>query len=105
MKTGAVLQVVRDREGGAFCFAHVLRRRPAGASSPFTSLRRTPHPPDRVTLLQFCGRNVKADPAKGGGGPAQRGKGGEPGAAWLGGHEQRRSPTTLGAHSPMEPPK
>ncbi len=57
MKPLAVLSQVRDREDGAFCFAHVLRRRPLGASSPFTSLRRTPHPPDPVTLLQIFGRS------------------------------------------------
>jgi hypothetical protein len=51
MKPFVELSLVRDREGGAFCSAHVTRRRPAGADSFFTSLRRTPTPLDALPDL------------------------------------------------------
>src|SRR5256885_12018561 len=38
---------------GALCSAHVPRRRPAGAPSSFTSLRRAPHRPAPDTLLPY----------------------------------------------------
>ena len=64
MKTTAAMCPVRDRDGGAFCFAHVIRRHPVGTSSFSTSLRRTPHPPDRVTPSQLDGRKAQACPPK-----------------------------------------
>ena len=36
----------RDRGGGALCFAHVPRPRPAAKASSLTSLRKAPHRPD-----------------------------------------------------------
>ena len=69
MKTGAGFSSARDRDGGAFCSAHVTRRRPAGADSFFTSLRRTPHPPDQVTVLHRRCRKANAYPATDGGSP------------------------------------
>ena len=33
MKTVAILALAEDRDGGAFYFAHVLRRRPTGSSA------------------------------------------------------------------------
>ena len=83
MKTGAGFSSARDRDGGAFCSAHVTRRRPAGASAhglpcmasrlrqrgavlretlptpPFTSLRRTPHRPVRDTPWTFGAIRVR----------------------------------------------
>ena len=129
MKLGVKLRLARDREGGAFCFAHFLRRRRNGASAhglpcmasrlrqreallretlptpPFTSLRRTPHPPDQVTLLQFDGRKAEAHPAEDGRCPDPVSKGGESGAARLGGHGRNRVPVVLGAHRAWEPSK
>ena len=88
-----------DREGGAFSFAHVLRRRRSGASSPFTSLRRTPHPPDPVTPSQVFGSKAKAYPAGDGGYPIPVSKGGGPGVARSGGHGRNRIPVVPGART------
>ena len=41
-------QVEWDQDGGAYHSAHVPRRRPSAAASSFTSLRGTPHRPDRA---------------------------------------------------------
>ncbi len=100
MKAVVELSLARDREGGAFCAAHVTRRRPAGADSFFTSLRKTPRPPDQVALLLFDGRKAKAHPAKDGGCPDPVSKGGGAGAARDGGHGRRRIPAVLGAPHP-----
>jgi hypothetical protein len=98
MKTVAILALAEDRDGGAFYFAHVLRRRPTGSSSPFTSLRRTPHHPDSVALLQCGRRNAKAFPARDGRYPDPVGKGGGAGEACDGGHGRSRMPVVPGAH-------
>ncbi len=100
MKPVADFGLVRDREGGAFPSAHVLRRRPLGASSPFTSLRGTPHPPDQLTPVWFDGCKTHAHPAKDGGYPSPVGKGGGAGAARDGGHGRRRVPVVLGPSRP-----
>ena len=96
MKTGAGFSSARDRDGGAFCSAHVTRRRPAGADSFFTSLRRTPHPPDQVTPLQCGGHTAREYPAMDGGYPIPAGKGGGTGNARSGGHGGNRVPGVHG---------
>jgi hypothetical protein len=120
MKTGAGFSSARDRDGGAFCSAHVTHRRPAGASAHglpcmasrlrqrgavlretlptpfFTSLRRTPHPPDQVTPLQCGGHTAREYPAMDGGYPIPAGKGGGTGNARSGGHGGNRVPGVHG---------
>ena len=56
------IRMAGNRDGGAFYSAHVTRQRPAGTSSFFTSLRRTPRHPDPVTSVLCDGRKAKAPP-------------------------------------------
>jgi len=96
-----VLRWVRDRAGGTFCSAHVLRRRPAAAFSPFTSLRRTSHRPDLDTPSWFSApKPVHVQPREAGGRCSEV-KGEWLGAAQPGGHELRRPPASLGARCPQ----
>jgi hypothetical protein len=82
--------------------AHVLRRCLAGNSSPFTSLRGTPHIPDRVTPSLFDRCKTDAYPAKDGGYPDPVSKGGGAGAARDGGHGRSGYPPSLAVQHPQQ---
>ena len=56
-----------DQDGGAFRCAHVPRHRPAAGASSFTSLRGTPHRPDRAPLWHALTRATVVLPRASGG--------------------------------------
>src|SRR5438445_5994159 len=84
----------RDQDGGAFCCAHVPRRRPAAVASSFTSLRRTPHRPDPAPPWRLTTRTTTVLPRASGGRRSEVKE--EAGRSPAGGHERRRPPDALG---------
>src|SRR5437867_5118198 len=84
----------RDQDGGAFCFAHVPRRRPAAVASSFTSLRRTPHRPDPASPWRVTTRTTTVLPRASGGRRSEVEE--EAGRSPAGGHEGRGPAEALG---------